>query len=86
MAKLLATRKSRRRPFDKSSYHGEHYPGERCAYEELLLYGRFFRAEDKKLLGEIEELLVELYLLQEYPGGSAYIKEESELWQSSAST
>ncbi len=48
--------------------------------------GGFFWAESKKLHGEIEELLVGLYLLQEYPGGSAYIKEESELWQSSAST
>ena len=27
--------------------------------------GRFFQAEDKKIRSEIEELLVELYLLQE---------------------
>ena len=38
---------------------------EQCAYEELLLQGRFFQAEDKQLRSEIEELLVELYLLQE---------------------
>lgn len=65
MAKLLAMRKSRRRPFDKGSYHDEYFPAEQCAYEELLLQGRFFRTEDKKVRGEIEELLVELYLLQE---------------------
>ena len=38
---------------------------EQCAYEELLLQDRFFQAKDKKIRGEIEELLVELYLLQE---------------------
>ena len=65
LAKLLAMRRSRRRPFDKGPYHDEYYPGEQCAYEELLLQGRFFQAEDKKIRGEIEELLVELYLLQE---------------------
>ena len=65
LAKLLAARRSRRRPFDKGPYHDEYYPGEQCAYEELLLQGRFFQAEDKKIRSEIEELLVELYLLQE---------------------
>ena len=65
LAKLLAARRSRRRPFDKGPYHDEYYPGEQCAYEELLLQGRFFQAEDKQIRGEIEELLVELYLLQE---------------------
>ena len=65
LEKLLAARRSRRRPFDKGPYHDEYYPGEQCAYEELLLQGRFFQAEDKKIRSEIEELLVELYLLQE---------------------
>ena len=65
LEKLLAARRSRRRPFDKGPYHDEYYPGEQCAYEELLLQGRFFQAEDKQIRGEIEELLVELYLLQE---------------------
>lgn len=65
LEKLLAVRRSRRRPFDKGPYHDERYPGEQCAYEELLLQGRFFQAEDKQIRGEIEELLVELYLLQE---------------------
>lgn len=65
LAKLLAARKSRRRPFDKGPYHDEYYPGEQCAYEEMLLQGRFFQVEDRQIRGEIEELLVELYLLQE---------------------
>lgn len=64
LAKLLAVRKSRRRPFDKGPYHDEYYPGEQCAYEEMLLQGRFFQVEDRQIRGEIEELLVELYLLQ----------------------
>ena len=63
LGKLLAV--SRRRPFDKGPYHDEYYPDEQYAYEELLLQGRFFQAEDKQIRGEIEELLVELYLLQE---------------------
>ncbi len=41
-AKLLVMCRSRRRPFDKGPYHDEHYPGEQCAYEELLLQDRFF--------------------------------------------
>ena len=65
LEKLLAVRRSRRRPFDKGPYHDEYYPDEQYAYEELLLQGRFFQAEDKQIRGEIEELLVELYLLQE---------------------
>ena len=65
LAKLLAVRKSRRRPFDKGPYHDEYYPGEQCTYEEMLLQGRFFQVEDRQIRGEIEELLVELYLLQE---------------------
>ena len=65
LAKLLAVRKSRRRPFDKGPYHDEYYPGEQCTYEEMLLQGRFFQVEDRQIRGEIEALLVELYLLQE---------------------
>jgi hypothetical protein len=85
LVKLLATRKSRRRPFGKSPYRGI-TPVSSAPMRSCCSTGGFFWAESKKLHGEIEELLVGLYLLQEYPGGSAYIKEESELWQSSAST
>lgn len=65
LEKLLAARRSRRRPFDKGPYHDEHFPGEQCAYEERLLQGHFFTEEDKRLREEVEELIVELYLLQE---------------------
>lgn len=65
LTKLLAMRRSKRKPFANGPYHDEHFPGEQCAYEELLLQSRFFTEEVKKIRGEIEELLVELYLLQE---------------------
>ena len=65
LEKLLAARRSRRKPFNDGPYHDEYFPYEQCAYEELLLQGKTFPEKDKKLRGEIEELLVELYLLQE---------------------
>ena len=65
LEKLLAQRRSRRHPFDKGPYHDELFPGGLCACEEMLLQGRYFPDEDKKLSGEVEALLVELYLIQE---------------------
>lgn len=65
LSKLLAKRKSRRKPFDNGPYHDECFPWDWCVYEEMLLEGRYFGQEDKKISGEIEELLAELYLLQE---------------------
>ena len=65
LEKLLAMRRSRRKPFDNGPYHDEYFPREVCAYEEMLLQGDFFAEKDKKIRGELEELLVELYLLQE---------------------
>lgn len=65
LSKLLAKRKSRRKPFDNGPYHDECFPWDWCVYEEMLLEGRYFGQEDKKIGGEIEELLAELYLLQE---------------------
>ena len=65
LEKLLAQRKSGRHPFDKGPYHDELFPGVLCAYEEMLLQGRYFPKEEKTLSGEIEALLVELYLIQE---------------------
>ena len=65
LEKLLARRKSRRKPFNNGPYHDECFPWDLCAYEEMLLEGRFFQAGDKELCDDIEELLTELYLLQE---------------------
>lgn len=65
LTKLLAQRKSRRKPFDNGPYHDERFPWDLCAYEEMLLQGQHFTEEDKKICGEIEELLTDLYLLQE---------------------
>ena len=65
LEKLLVLRKSRKRPFNNGPYHDEHFPHELCAYEEMLLAGRFFQAGDKEICGDVEELLTELYLLQE---------------------
>lgn len=65
LSKLLAKRKSRRKPFNNGPYHDERFPWDLCVYEERLLEGRYFGQEDKKISGEIEELLTELYLLQE---------------------
>ena len=60
----MKRRKSRRKPFNNGPYHDERFPWELCAYEEMLLEGCFFQAEDKKICGDIEELLTDLYLLQ----------------------
>lgn len=65
LTKLLAQRRSRRKPFDNGPYHDERFPWDLCAFEEMLLQGQHFTQEDKKICGEIEELLTELYLLQE---------------------
>lgn len=66
LLKLLAQRRSRRRPFAKGPYHDyDTFPWDWCVYEEMLLESRYFGREDKKISGEIEELLAELYLLQE---------------------
>lgn len=65
LEKLLAKRKSRRKPFDNGPYHDERFPWDLCAYEERLLQGQLFQAEDKQISAEIEELLADLYLLQE---------------------
>ena len=65
LSKLLAQRRSRKKPFDKGPYHDESFPWDRCVYEEMLLQGRYYGQEDRKISGEIEELLAELYLLQE---------------------
>ena len=65
LTKLLSKRKSRRKPVDNGPYHDERFPWDLCAYEEMLLQGQHFAQEDKKICGEIEELLTELYLLQE---------------------
>ena len=65
LEKLLTWRKRRRKPFSNGPYHDEHFPYDLCAYEEMLLEGRFFRDEDREISGDIEDLLTELYLLQE---------------------
>lgn len=65
LTKLLAQRRSRRKPFNNGPYHDERFPWDLCAFEEMLLQGQHFTQEDKKICGEIEELLTELYLLQE---------------------
>lgn len=65
LTKLLAQRRSRRKPFNNGPYHDEHFPWDLCAFEEMMLQGQHFTQEDKKICGEIEELLTELYLLQE---------------------
>ena len=65
LEQLLARRKSRRKPFNNGPYHDERFPYDLCPYEEMLLEGCFFQAEDKKISDDIEELLTDLYLLQE---------------------
>lgn len=65
LEELLRIRKSRKKPFDDGPYHDECFPEDRCIYEEMLLQGRVFGEEDKQISPLIEELLVELYLLQE---------------------
>lgn len=65
LEELLRVRKSRKKPFDDGPYHDECFPDDRCVYEEMLLQGRVFSEEDKRISPQIEELLVELYLLQE---------------------
>ena len=64
LEKLLARRKSRRKPFSNGPYHDECFPWDQCAYEEMLLEGRVFPNGDKKICDDIEELLTDLYLLQ----------------------
>lgn len=65
LEKLLAKRRSRRKPFDNGPYHDERFPWDLCVYEERLLQGQLFQAEDKQISAEMEELLADLYLLQE---------------------
>ena len=65
LEKLLAWRKRRKKPFNGGPYHDELFPYELCAYEQMLLEGRVFPDEDREISGDIEDLLTELYLLQE---------------------
>ena len=65
LKELLEMRKRRKKPFDGGPYHDECFPDDRCVCEEMLLQGRVFGKEDKQISPQIEELLVELYLLQE---------------------
>lgn len=65
LKRLLALRRSRKKPFDGGPYHDECFPYDQCAYEELLLQGRRFSEADKRLSGETENLLIELSLLEE---------------------
>lgn len=46
--KMMARRKSRKKPFNNGPYHDERFPWDLCAYEEMLLEGRFSRAGTRK--------------------------------------
>lgn len=65
LEKLLKVRQKKKRPFNKGPYHDEVFPYSECNYEELLLSNKRFSDEEKKISEVIENLLVELYLLQE---------------------
>lgn len=65
LKELLRIRKSRKKPFDDGPYHDECFPYDRCVCEEMLLQGRIFAEKEKRISPQIEELLAELYLLQE---------------------
>ena len=64
LKRLLAVRRSRKKPFDDGPYHDACFPYDLCIYEEMLLQGRRFSEEDRQLGGEVENLLVELSLLE----------------------
>lgn len=65
LRELLDVRRRKRRCFDDGPYHDECFPFDLCVYEEMLLENRRFSEEEKRLGGQVEDLLVELSLLEE---------------------
>ena len=61
---LLKVRDSRSRPFPKGPYHDEYFPYNPCRYEERLLGKDLFTPGEKFVRSEIEDILVELYIIQ----------------------
>ncbi len=65
LEKLLEIRNRKTRAFDNGPYHDEYYPFNHCAYEELLLRKSYFSEMDKVISEDVEDLLVQFYLLSE---------------------
>lgn len=65
LKKLSEIRQRKNKPFDNGPYHDEVFPYSACNFEDLLLNNKRFSEEEKKIGEIVENLLVELYLLQE---------------------
>ena len=64
LEELLKVRDSRHHPFSKGPYHTEYFPYHLCRYEELLLRKKLFSQDEKIVSSEIEDVLVEIYMIQ----------------------
>jgi len=64
LEELLKVRDSKRHPFSKGPYHSEYFPHDLCRYEELLLKKRTFSQDEKIISSEVEDILVEIYMIQ----------------------
>ena len=65
LKKLLEMRQRKKKPFNNGPYHDEVFPYSACNFEDLLLNNKRFSDEEKQIGEVVENLLVELYLLQE---------------------
>lgn len=65
LKKLLEMRQRKKKPFNNGPYHDEVFPYLACNFEDLLLNDKRFSDEEKQIGEVVENLLVELYLLQE---------------------
>lgn len=65
LKKLSEMRQRKNKPFNNGPYHDEVFPYSACNFEDLLLNNKRFSDEEKKIGEIVENLLVELYLLQE---------------------
>lgn len=65
LQRLLKIRQQKRKSFNKGPYHDEKFPYSECNFEDLLLRNKRFSDKEKQVSEVVENLLVELYFLQE---------------------
>lgn len=65
LQRLLKVRQQKKKPSNKGPYHDEIFPYSECNFEDFLLNNKRFSDKEKQICEVVENLLVELYLLQE---------------------